>query len=110
MDKVLEFFTDDVIAQKATIPQFRGIKALKEDYIRMFVSFKDSTRSTTELVDHIEISSSADMAWNTGQYTTHYKETGEPRMWKGKYICAWRKVDDKWKIAAFSITRSLPYT
>ena len=110
LDKTVDMFSEDVIVQRANIPQFQGKKALKEDYKRSFESLKNSTSSTTEEGMYIEISSSGDIAWSCGPYTTHYETTGDTRIVKGKYLCTWRKVDDKWKISAFCATSSLPET
>jgi len=110
LDKTVELFSEDVIVQRANIPQFQGKKAIKEDYKKSFESLKNSTSSTTEEAMYVEISSSGDMAWNCGNYTSHYTRTGDTRIVKGKYIIAWRKVDDRWKVAAYCVTSSLPET
>ena len=108
LDKTVELFSEDVIVHRANSPQFQGKKALIEDYKNSFESLRNSTSSTTEEGMHIEISSSGDMAWNCGPYTTHYETGGKTRIVKGKYLSTWRKVDDNWKVATFCATNSLP--
>jgi len=51
-----------------------------------------------------------DLAWDCGQYVTEYKGPESNRISKGKYLCTWKKVGDRWKIAAFSATSDLPAT
>ena len=110
LDKTLDLFSEDVIVQRANIVQFQGKRALREDYRNGFESLKDSTSSTTGESMYIEISSSGDMAWSCGNYTTHYMRTGETSIVKGKYLSTWKKVGDKWKVAAYCVTSSLPRT
>ena len=108
IEKVLKFFTDDVIAQKANIPQFQGIEALRRDYEIMFKSREGISASTDGRSEYIEVSSSRDMAWDCGCYTTEFKGPQGTKISKGKYMCTWRKVADQWKIAAFCVTSDLP--
>jgi ketosteroid isomerase-like protein len=108
LDKTVNMFSEDVIVHRANNPQFQGKKTLTEDYKNSFESLKDSTASTTEEAMYVEVSSSGDMAWSCGNYTTHYERTGDTRIVDGKYIIAWRKIDDKWKVAAFCATSNLP--
>ena len=106
LEKMLESLADDVILQVPGMPQIQGIRALREFY-KAFLPTFDSMKGGPR---HIEVSSSGDMAWQYGSFSTGYKKPEGTIMEKGKYLAIWKKVDGKWKWAAYSVTSDEPAT
>lgn len=106
LEKMLEGVADDAILQVPNMPQIQGIKALREFY-KAFLPTFDSMKGGPR---HIEVSSSGDMAWQYGSFSTGYKKPEGTVTDKGKYLMIWKKVDGKWKTVAFSVSSDNPPT
>ena len=104
MKTLLEFFADDVICQGPGMPQFQGIKALREfyeGYLKTLVTIRGEST-------HIEVSSSGDMAWDVGFNKAEYKGPNGNFKDQGKYIASYKKVNGKWKCAAIAFSGDNP--
>jgi len=106
VETILELVTDDAVFQKPSTPQIQGREAWREDYEKVFATLASSSIRTL----HIEVSSSGDMAWDYGHYISTYKTREGTVTTTGKYLATWRKIDDKWKTAAVSISGDSPAT
>ncbi len=104
LEKLLDFFADDVVGQAANSPQFQGKDALREfykGYLPTIVSIKGE-------FSHVEVSSSGDMAWDVGY---NRAETIGPEgnvKDQGKYFAVYKKVNGKWKCSAIASSSDLP--
>jgi ketosteroid isomerase-like protein len=101
---LLEFFADDVICHGPGMPQFQGIKALKEfyeGYLKTLVTIKGEST-------HIEVSSSGDMAWDVGFNKAEFKDPKGNFKDQGKYFASYKKVNGKWKCAAIAFSGDNP--
>jgi ketosteroid isomerase-like protein len=100
VEGLLSFCTEDIILQIPTIPQLQGIPALRKYYNRFFPRFE----SLKGAADYIEVSSAGDMAWEYGLFTVEYKRPEGTIFDQGKYLLVWRKVNNQWKIAGYSVS------
>ena len=100
VEGLLSFCTEDIILQIPTIPQLQGIPALRKYYHRFFPRFE----SLKGGADYIEVSSAGDMAWEYGLFTVEYKRPEGTIFDEGKYLLVWRKVNNQWKIAGYSVS------
>jgi uncharacterized protein (TIGR02246 family) len=101
---VLEYFAEDVIVQGAGMPQFQGMKALKEFYTGFLPTLVTIDGKST----HLEISPSGDMAWDVGWNQAEYKGPNGNFKDKGKYFAVYKKVNGKWKCAAIAFSGDNP--
>ena len=110
LDNTVKMYAKDVIIHISNESPIQGKNHRIEVIKRTFTNL-GNTKSTTKNDDlYTEISSTGDMAWSCGQYTSDYVTDGNSNIAKGKYIFIWKKVDDEWKIAAFSNSSIQPNT
>lgn len=100
METLLDFFADDVIVQGPGMPQFKGLKALREFYEGFFKTLVTIKGEST----YLEISSSGDMAWDVGYNKAEYKGPEGNFKDQGKYFASYKKVNGKWKCAAIAFS------
>lgn len=100
VDAMLEDMTDDPLLHLCGLPPVKGQDAVRQLYHGFFETFV-STDITSQ---HIQVSSSGEMAWEYGTYVNEYESPDGRIKEEGKYLGVYHKVDGKWKGAAFCIT------
>ena len=104
MESLLAFFADDVVVQGPGMPQFKGMKALREFYegfLKTLVTIKGES-------SYVQVSPSGDMAWDYGYNKAEYKGPDGNFKDQGKYLATYKKVDGKWKCAAIAFSGDNP--
>jgi len=95
MKKVIEYWTENAVIYPVGLPAVRG-KAL----IKKFVSANRSQKNFSLTTDPLEatVSESGDIGYTVGNYQVSINTPdGTPITRKGRYLCAWRKVNGSWK-------------
>jgi ketosteroid isomerase-like protein len=100
IDAMLEEMIADPLLHVCGVPPVKGPDAVRQLYRVFFETFV----STNLASQQIYISSSGDMAWETGSYVNQFESPNGRIEEKGKYLGVYHKVDGKWKGAAFCIT------
>ena len=98
-EKELEYFTKDAVYQRRN-GKDEGIEAIRGQFLKNIRSFVSSEHMPLR----IEVSSSGDMAWVLGYFTTKYDRAEGVVEGGGNWLAALRKVDGKWKYVALSTT------
>lgn len=104
MEKLLDFYADDVIVQSPNTPQIQGKGKLREFYKVMLPTIVSIEGGST----YVEVSSSGDMAWDVGYSKSEFKGPDGHFKEQAKYFCTYKKVDGKWKCAAISHSSDNP--
>jgi uncharacterized protein (TIGR02246 family) len=104
LETYMKIYADDVIAMGPNMPAFQGKDTMLELIGQMFPTIVSIEGKS----EHIEVSSSGDMAWDWGTNTAVYKGPDGNFEDQGKYFCTYKKVDGKWKCAAISWGSDLP--
>jgi ketosteroid isomerase-like protein len=102
MEALLRDMTLDHIVHLCGRPQIHGRESVQQLYEGLFKILL----STNITQQQSEISASGDMAWDFGVYVNEYAGPDHRIREEGKYIGIYRKVDGKWKAAAFAITNN----
>jgi ketosteroid isomerase-like protein len=104
LDKILNFFANDVIIHEPNAPQVQGI----ENIVEPFKEYLSSLVSISGESTHVEISSSGDMAWDVGYNISEHRDSERSFSGQGKYFAVYKKVGSKWKCAALAQSSNLP--
>ncbi len=105
LERVLSYYTDDVVAQAEGATATVGKPALRRHYQALFgSSFLELAASTTD----VEVAASGDLAWEQGVKRLTRRGGSGPVLEVGKYLAVWRKAAGEWKIAAIAVSTDAP--
>ena len=101
VDAVMPFWAEDAVVHFAGAAPLVGRDSIRKMYADAFPKLKSFRGEMTE----VHVSSSGDMAWETGRtFSTRAQPPGAPAS-SGKYLLVWRKdADGVWRIAACAAT------
>ena len=101
VDAVMPFWAEDAVVHFAGAAPLVGRDSIRKMYADAFPKLKSFRGETTD----VHVSSSGDMAWETGRtFSTRAQPPGAPAS-SGKYLLVWRKdADGVWRIAACAAT------
>ena len=100
-EKALSFWTPDAVVHMEGGPAMKGPAAIGEVYRQFFAA----VRSFTAEIESVSISSSGDMAYETGMnYVTVETPEGKTASTTNKYLAVWKKKDGQWYAAAVALT------
>jgi ketosteroid isomerase-like protein len=105
-DKALTFWQPDAVVHVEGPPPIRGVEALRPAYVAFFQPVRSFRSEAGEIV----VSSSGDMAYETGtNYMTVESPGGGTTSVTSKFLAVWkRSADGQWRVAAFSLTNNAP--
>src|SRR4029077_16935433 len=95
VDRVMELYTDDVVAYDIVPPlQYIGKPAYRADYQQFFAQYEDNLR--VELRD-VHVGASGELGYATGleMISGNLKHGQKSNMWV-RFTSLFRKVNDKW--------------
>ena len=95
MESVFKYWTDDAVIYPVGMPAVKG-----KDAIRKFVAANRSQKNFSLITNPLEatVSKAGDIGYTVGNYRVSMDAPdGSPIIHKGRYLCAWRKVDGIWK-------------
>ena len=104
VDATLSYYAEDVIIQDSDMPQIQGLEAFRnliEGIFEIVVSFEAE-------VTEITVSESGDMAWDYAWYRIAINGANGLDEHEGKYLEVWQKINDEWKIVAFTLSSNGP--
>jgi len=101
VDAVMPFWAEDAVVHFAGAPPLVGRDSIRKMYADAFPKLKSFRGETTD----VHVSSSGDMAWETGRtFSTRAQPPDAPAS-SGKYLIVWRRdADGAWRIAACAAT------
>jgi ketosteroid isomerase-like protein len=100
LDRIMEFFADDIIYQPPGVPPIIGKEALRQYLDGAF----DLTEDMKAGSDRTGVSLSGDLAYSVGWFKS--KRYGWEDYLDYKYLFALRKTVNGWKIVAESFSRN----
>jgi uncharacterized protein (TIGR02246 family) len=105
-DKALTFWQPDAVVHVEGPPPIRGTEALRGAYVAFF----EPVRSFRSEAGEIVVSSSGDLAYETGtNYMTVESPGGGTTSVTSKFLAVWKRgADGQWRVAAFSLTNNEP--
>ena len=105
-DKALTFWQPDAVVHVEGPPPIRGTEALRGAYAAFF----QPVRSFRSEADQVFVSSSGDMAYETGtDYMTVESPGGGTASVTSKFLAVWkRSADGQWRVAALSLANNAP--
>jgi len=95
MESVFKYWTDDAVIYPVGMPDVKG-----KDAIRKFVAANCSQKNFSLITNPLEatVSKADDIGYTVGNYRVSMgAPDGSHIIHKGRYLCAWRKVDGIWK-------------
>jgi ketosteroid isomerase-like protein len=95
MESVFDYWTEDAVIYPVGITAVKG-----KDAIRKFVAVNRSQPDFSLITNPLEatVSNAGDIGYTVGNYKVSMDAPdGSPIIRKGRYLCAWRKVDGSWK-------------
>jgi ketosteroid isomerase-like protein len=99
-DRVAELFSERGVVHVANMPPIEGRSAIREFYGNMF-GFLTASEATPEAT---YLSEGGRMAYGVGSTENEFRGPDGPVAYLGKYLLVWEKVDDEWRVAAYSIS------
>ena len=94
---VVKFYTDDGVL----LPQGAALAEGHDAIAKVWRGYFDLPDfSLTFSPTKINVSSSADMAYEIGTYALSFRSDKGPVQEKGKYVVVWKKIGGTWKAAA----------
>ena len=101
VDAVMPFWAEDAVVHFAGAPPLVGRDSIRKMYADAFPKLKSFRGETTD----VHVSSSGDLAWETGRtFSTRAQPPDAPAS-SGKYLIVWRRdADGVWRIAACAAT------
>lgn len=97
-------FADDAVLHVANLPPMHSRESIQQFYGNVFRFLRAST-STPETT---RFSGGADMAYTAGRIVNVFDGEQGPVEFAGKFILVWERRDDRWSIAAYSISSNRP--
>jgi len=106
IDAALSFYAEDAIIQPANSVQVQGKKAIANLYNQVFENapIKEFSGSTTQIV----IAQCGDLAYEYGVNRIVLSADGADYLDMGKYMVIWKRLDNKWYVAALSFSSDAP--
>lgn len=96
VDRLMEFYADDVVTILPGIPPLEGKDAVRADWEYFFDTFTLDRESELVYVDVSGDSAVRRMEWTN---TLTPKDGSDPIVDTGNCVVGFKKVDDEWKIA-----------
>jgi uncharacterized protein (TIGR02246 family) len=96
VDRIMEFYADDVVTILPGIPPLEGKEAVRADWEYMLDTYKLDREAELVYVNVDGDSAVRRMEWTN---TLTPKDGGEPIVESGNCIFGFKKVDDEWKLA-----------
>jgi uncharacterized protein (TIGR02246 family) len=96
VDRVMEFYADDVVTILPGMPPLEGKEAVQADWEYVFDTFTLDRDSELVYINVDGDSAVRRMEWTN---TLTPKDGSEPIVETGNCIVGFKKIDDKWKIA-----------
>ncbi len=100
----LAFWAPNGILQGHGMPLVQGRDDLQAAYDEFFQAVAEFGSTRT----HIEMATSADMAWEYGVNRTVVPGPDGNLLDMGKYVAVWQKIDGDWYIAAVAFSSDAP--
>jgi ketosteroid isomerase-like protein len=106
-DGALTYYLDDALVQLANAPAVKGKAPMKDLYNGFFQGGLKALQSTR---DPVVVSSSGDLAYETGVNRITMTTPAGDVTTVGKYLAVWKKVNGTWMIAALAVSDDTPPT
>jgi ketosteroid isomerase-like protein len=100
LDRIMEFFAEEIIYQMPGVPPLFGKDAVRNHLDGAFDNVEDMKAGS----DRIEVSISGDLAYSVGWVKV--KNYGMESYSDRKYFMVFKKTGDDWKIVAESFSRN----
>ena len=100
LDRIMEFFAEEIIYQMPGVPPLFGKDAVRNHLDGAFDNVEDMKAGS----DRIEVSISGDLAYSVGWVKV--KNYGMESYSDRKYFMVFKKTGDDWKIVAESASRN----
>jgi ketosteroid isomerase-like protein len=100
IDRVMEFFAEDIIYQPQGVPPLFGKDAVRKYLDGAFDQMEDASAGA----DRTEVSVSGDLAYSAGWFKS--KRYDWDHHFEYKYLFVLRNTEEGWKIIAESVSRN----